>query len=138
MPNAKIQTVPTPADVQTFLDALEDEAQRHDSQELVALMSAISGKHPVMWGPAIIGFGSYHYVYESGREGDMPIIGFSPRKGKLSLYITTDAARYEHILTKLGKHKVAKSCIYITKLADVDSNALRDLIQAAYTDIPKV
>lgn len=137
MTNAKIQTVPTPADVQTFLDALEDETQRHDSEELVALMSTISGKPPVMWGPAIIGFGSYHYRYESGREGDMPQIGFSPRKGKLSLYITNDPDRYTPILGRLGKHNVAKACIYINKLADVDPAVLKELIEATYNDTPK-
>lgn len=137
MTNAKIQTIPTPADVQAFIGKLEDDTQRRDSEELVAIMSNVSGQPPVMWGSAIIGFGSYHYVYESGREGDMPQIGFSPRKGKLSLYITDDADKYLSIREKLGKHKVAKACIYINKLADVDINVLKDLIHAAFSHVPK-
>ena len=134
MSNAKIQTVPTTADVLEFLAQLESNQQRHDSEMLIKLMHKISDEPPVMWGPAIIGFGSYRYKYESGREGDMPIIAFSPRKGKLTLYITDDATRYPDIRERLGKHKISKVCLYITKLADVDLKVLEELIQTAYAD----
>lgn len=134
MSNAKIQTIPTGADVQEFLARLDDEQQRHDSETLIEIMYETSTELPVMWGPAIIGFGSYHYVYDSGREGDMPLIAFSPRKGKLSLYITDDAEKYKDIRERLGKHKTAKACLYINKLADVDLDVLKELIAAAYKD----
>ncbi len=134
MSNAKIQTVPTTADVLEFLTRLEDDRQRHDSQTLINLMHKISGEPPVMWGPAIIGFGSYHYKYDTGREGDMPIIAFSPRRGKLTLYSINNTTKYLDIREHLGKHKTAKACLYITRLADVDLKVLEELIEAAYKD----
>ena len=135
MTNAKIQTVPTTADVGEFLAQIEDEQQRQDSEKLVELMSKVSGEPPVLWGPAIIGFGSYHYKYESGREGDMPLIAFSPRKGKLTLYVFSyNADDYVDILSRLGKHKTSKACLYINKLADVDMSVLKELIEVAYKD----
>ncbi len=134
MSKAKIQTVPTTADVLEFLARLEDDQQRRDSEMLIKLMHEISGKPPVMWGPAIIGFDSYHYKYESGREGDMPIIAFSPRKGKLTLYIINETTKYSGIFERLGKHKTSKACLYINKLADVDVRVLEELIGAAYRD----
>ena len=137
MSNAKIQTVPTTADVLEFLARVEDDQQRRDSEVLIEMISRISGEPPVLWGPTIIGFGSYHYKYESGREGDMPLIAFSPRKGKLTLYVMNDATKYADILARLGKHKLSKACLYITKLADVDMKVLEELITAAYNDIPK-
>lgn len=136
MSNAKIQTVPTTADVLEFLARVEDDQQRRDSEALIEMMGKISGQPPVLWGPAIIGFGSYHYKYESGREGDMPLIAFSPRKGKLTLYIINDATNYSDFLGRLGKHKTSKACLYITKLADVDMQVLEALIEAAYKDSP--
>lgn len=129
-----LKTVPTTSDVATFIAALDNPQQQKDSQLLVDIMSKISHQPPVMWGPSIIGFGSYHYTYESGHEGDMPEIGFSPRKGKLALYITYDAEKYSEIRNHLGKHEVSKACLYINKLADVDLDVLKELIQAAYTD----
>lgn len=136
MSNAKIQTVPTAADVLEFLARVEDDQQRRDSEALIEMMGKISGQPPVLWGPAIIGFGSYHYKYESGREGDMPQIAFSPRKGKLTLYIINNAANYSDFLDRLGKHKTSKACLYITRLADVDAQVLEALIGAAYKDSP--
>lgn len=136
MSNAKIQTVPTGSDVLEFLSNLEDEQQCRDSKLLVKLMHTVSGKYPAMWGPAIIGFDSYHYKYKSGREGDMPRIAFAPRKGKLVLYIIDDATKYSDILKRLGKHKTSKACIYINKLTDVDMKVLEELIETAYKDIP--
>lgn len=138
MANAKIQTVPTSADVLEFLARVEDEQQRKDSETLLEMMSKASGEPPVMWGPAIIGFGSYHYVYATGREGDMPRIAFSPRKGKLTLYVINEAASYNRYLEKLGKHKTSKACLYINKLADVDVKVLAELLEAAYKDSVKL
>lgn len=136
MSKAKIQTIPTTVDVAEFLAQLEDEQQLDDSKTLIRLMHHVSGKAAVMWGPAIIGFDSYHYKYESGREGDMPRIAFAPRKGKLVLYIIDDATKYSDILERLGKHKTSKACIYINKLTDVDMKVLEELIETAYKDIP--
>src|SRR5690606_38234899 len=113
MASRQNQTRPTDASVQEFLDQLTDEQQRQDSQYLVELMSSISGQPATMWGPSIIGFGQYHYTYQSGREGDSPIIGFSPRRGTLSLYVVEDSASYQAELTKLGPHKISKACLYI-------------------------
>lgn len=134
MANAKIKTVPTSADVREFLARIEDDEQRLDSEKLVELMHKISGKPPVLWGPSIVGFDSYHYAYDSGREGDMPRIAFSPRKGKLTLYVLDEVAKYSATLEKLGKHKTSKACLYITKLSDVDMNILKELITTAYKD----
>ena len=136
MSNAKIQTVPTTTDVRAFLAQVEDEQQRRDSERLIEIMQSVSGKSPVMWGPAIIGFGSYHYTYESGREGDMPRIAFSPRKGKLTLYVINNATKYSDFLERLGKYKTSEACLYITRLDDVDVDILKQLIEAAYADEP--
>ena len=134
MSHAHNKTVPTTADVLDFVAQLQDDQQRQDSEVLMSLMSKISGKPPVMWGSAIIGFGRYHYTYATGREGDMPIIAFSPRKGKLVLYVMNQAANYSEILGRLGRHETSKACLYITKLADVDLAVLEELIGAAYAD----
>lgn len=137
MSNTKIQTVPTDADVLDFLARLDDDQQRQDSEKLIDIMHETSGEPPIMWGPAIIGFGTYHYRYDSGREGDMPLIAFSPRKGKLAFYITDNAEKYKDIRERLGKHRTAKACLYITKLADVDLDVLRELIATTYKDAVK-
>ncbi len=137
MTNANNKTQPTNTDVIDFLASVEDQKQRADSEHLIDLMHKISGKPPVMWGPSIIGFGLYHYTYDSGREGDMPEIGFSPRKGKIALYITDDSTKYPEITTRLGKFKTSKACLYINKLEDVDVDVLEELIKAAYGDATK-
>ncbi len=116
------------ASVEAFLDAIPHEGKRADSYAVLRLMQAESGETPKMWGSSIIGFGRVHYKYESGREGDMPMIGFSPRAKNLSLYILTGFDD-EALLGRLGKHKLGKSCLYINKLADVDMDVLRDLIR---------
>lgn len=128
------KTKPTHVTVESFLASVESDQQRRDSETLVKMMQTISGQPAVMWGPSIIGFGSYHYKYESGREGDMPLIAFSPRKGKLVLYVLDDATKYADILARLGKHKTSKACLYINKLADVDMAVLEELIGEAYKD----
>jgi hypothetical protein len=121
------QTKPTKLSVAAFIDALTDQTRRADAKALVKLMQSAAGEKPKMWGPSIIGFGSHHYRYDSGREGDMPLIGFSPRKAATVLYIMTGFGDSEALLAKLGKHSTGKSCLYIKKLADVDQKVLEAL-----------
>ena len=119
------KTQPNKVSVAVFIDALTDQTKRWDAKELVKLMQSATGEKPAMWGPSIIGFGSYHYTYDSGREGDMPLIGFSPRKAAIVLYGVSDAGA---LLAKLGKHTAGKGCLYIKKLADVDQKVLKALV----------
>src|SRR3981081_1371088 len=122
------QTKPTKVKVATFIDALTDRTKRAEAKTLVKLMQSASGEKPKMWGPSIIGFGSYHYTYDSGREGDMPLIGFSPRQAATVLYNVTASGDSKALLAKLGKHTTGKGCLYIKKLADVDQKVLETLI----------
>jgi hypothetical protein len=122
---AENKTKPTKLSVAAFIDTLTDPARREDAKALVKLMQSAAGEAPKMWGPSIIGFGSYHYKYDSGREGDMPLIGFSPRKATNVLYGLTGASDSKALLTKLGKHTTGKGCLYIKKLADVDQKVLQ-------------
>ncbi len=128
---AGIKTKLTTMSVAAFLDTCADEARRTDAKALAKLMQKITGNQPAMWGPSIVGFDSYHYAYESGREGDMPIVGFSPRKAANVLYGTTSFDGAEALLAKLGKHTTGKGCLYIKKLADVDMQVLEALIERA-------
>src|SRR6266550_7216101 len=123
------KTKPTKASVAAFIDALTDQSRRADAKVLVKLMQSATGEKPKMWGPSIIGFGSYHYTYESGREGDMPLAGFSPRKQNLTLYNMGGFERYDDLLKKLGKHTTGKGCLYIKRLDDVDLPTLKSLIE---------
>jgi len=127
---AELKTRPTEADVSEFINTFADtEQKRKDSFELLRLMEYITGYKPKMWGPSIIGFGSYHYKSERSRqEGDWPLVGFSPRKAAISLYVYTGASEHEHLLAKLGKFKMGKACIYIKRLSDIDQEALSNLI----------
>ena len=118
------KTKPTKLSVAAFIAALTDPTRRADAKALVKLMQSAAGEKPTMWGPSIIGFGSYHYKYESGREGDMPLIGFSPRKAANVLYGMTGSSDSKALLAKLGKHTTGKGCLYIKKLADVDQQVL--------------
>jgi hypothetical protein len=121
---------PTPADVDAFLKAVPDEKRRADAHALLELMSSVTGEPPVMWGPSIVGFGSYHYRYESGRTGDSPLAGFSPRKANLVVYLVGGyEQRYPKLLEQLGPHKTGKSCLYLKRLGDVDLDVLRQLIE---------
>jgi hypothetical protein len=122
------KTKPTEIDVASYIDALADESRRADAKALVKLMQSATGEAPKMWGPSIIGFGSCHYTYESGREGDMPLTGFSPRKAANVLYGMTELKDTEGMLAKLGKHTTGKGCLYIKKLADVDQKVLQTLV----------
>ncbi|MGD2072424.1 MAG: DUF1801 domain-containing protein [Candidatus Thorarchaeota archaeon] len=123
------ETKPTDVDVEDFLNTVEHPQRKADGFELLRIMKEITKEEPVMWGPSIIGFGTYHYKYESGREGDMLVTGFSPRKRALSLYIMSGFDEYDELLAKLGKHRVGKSCLYINKLTDVDISVLKELIR---------
>ncbi len=126
-----IKTQANDASIEKFLSTLDD-SQRRDSQALIEIMQNVSGQPPVMWGSSIIGFGSYHYKSKSGQEGDWMKIGFSPRKGKLSLYITGDASQFQTELNEIGKHKIGKGCIYLTSLEGADMDKLKALIKQAY------
>jgi hypothetical protein len=129
------KTKPTKLSVAAFIDALTDQTKRADAKTLVKLMQSASGEKPKMWGPSIIGFGSYHYTYDSGREGDMPLIGFSPRKAATVLYNATTSSDSKAVITKLGKHTTGKGCLYIKKLADVDQKVLEALLVKSVTAI---
>jgi Domain of unknown function (DU1801) len=122
------KTKPTKLSVGAFIDAITDSTKRADAKALVKLMQDAAGEKPKMWGPSIIGFGSYHYTYDSGREGDMPLIGFSPRKAATVLYNLIGASDSEALLPKLGKHTTGKGCLYIRKLADVDQQVLEAMV----------
>ena len=122
------KTKPTKSSVAAFIDAITDPTRRTDAKALVKLMQSAAGEKPKMWGPSIIGFGSYHYRYDSGREGDMPLISFSPRKAETVLYGMTGFSDSEALLAKLGKHTTGKGCLYIKKLADVDQQVLEALV----------
>src|SRR5450631_4823290 len=122
------KTTPTKLSVTAFIDALTDQTKRADAKALVKLMQNATGEKPRMWGPSIIGFGSYHYKYESGREGDAPVIALSPRKAATVLYGVTGFGEASALLAKLGKHSSGKGCLYIKKLADVDQHILETLI----------
>jgi len=122
------KTQPTTIEPASFIAAVEDETKRADGFRLLELMGSITGAEPVMWGPSIIGFGNYHYKYESGREGDFFLTGFSPRKTALTLYIMAGFSRYEDLMARLGKYKTGKSCLYIKRLSDVDEDVLSELI----------
>ena len=123
------KTRPTDVKVEDFLNAVEHPTRKQDGFELLKIMKKITKEKPVMWGPSIVGFGSYHYKYATGREGDMPRTGFSPRKGNLTIYIMPGFEEYGDLLEKLGKHKLGKSCLYINKLADVDIDVLKQIIE---------
>lgn len=126
---AKNKTQETDANVADFIETFANtEQKKKDSFELIKLMQDVTGFEPRMWGPSIIGFGSYHYKYASGHEGDSPLVGFSPRKSAISLYVFTGKEEHEHLLEELGKFRKGKSCIYINKLSDIDQNELRKIM----------
>ncbi|MGO4710491.1 DUF1801 domain-containing protein [Chryseobacterium sp. 2TAF14] len=125
---AKTKTTYTEISITDFLDSyVDNEQKKADSLQLIELMKEWSDSEPKMWGPSIIGFGNYHYKYESGHEGDAPVIGFSPRKAAFSLYIYSDTEKSKLLLPDLGKFKMSKACIYVKKLSDIDVSVLREL-----------
>jgi hypothetical protein len=129
MPENK--TKATTLSVTAYINTLTDPTQRSDAKELVQLMQLASGEKPRLWGSSIVGFGTHHYRYDSGREGDMPLISFSPRKAALVLYSLLGNEEAQALLDKLGKHTTGKGCLYIKKLADVDRKVLETLIRKA-------
>jgi hypothetical protein len=125
---AKNKTTETSVNVHEFISSIKDETKRKDSLMLIELIKNQSGHEPKMWGPSIVGFGKYHYKYDSGREGDGPLIGFSPRASALTLYLSGQFENRDELLGKLGKHKTDKGCIYIKKLSDISITTLGEMI----------
>ncbi len=134
---AKIKTTRNTKSVTAFLNDVQDETQRKDALTILQMMKRVTGEEPAMWGPGIVGFGSYHYVYESGREGDWPLTGFSPRKQSLTIYIMDGFPKYESFLRKLGKHSTGKSCLYVKRLVDIDMTVLEKLISESILHVKK-
>lgn len=131
MSQSKNKTQETKASVDDFLNLLESQQQRADCFQLKSWMEKISGESAKMWGKAIVGFGTYHFKYESGHEGDFMKVGFSPRAQNLSIYIIPGFSNYSELLEKLGKYKTGKSCLYVKKLEDIDQSILQELITAS-------
>ncbi len=125
---SELKTKRNDGDVRGYLESVANKRRREDALVMLELMREITGEPPEMWGSSIVGFGSYHYRYASGREGDWPIVGFAPRKQSLTLYIMPGFDRYEDLMAKLGKYKTGKSCLYINKLDDVNLETLKALI----------
>ena len=125
------KTKPNKMSVTTFINGIEDEQRRHDVKKVAAMMREATGSRARMWGANIVGYGQYHYKYDSGREGDFMITGFSPRKQALSLYVIPGFRHFEALMNKLGKYKTGKSCLYIKRLTDVDEKVLKRLIVAS-------
>jgi Domain of unknown function (DU1801) len=129
---AELKTKLNKSSVEKFLNGVKDEQKRLDSFKIMNMMKKITKEEPKMWGPSIVGFGSYHYKYESGNEGDMCIAGFSPRKNALTVYIMPGFDKFENLMKKLGKYKTGRSCLYIKRLEDVDLNILEKIISGSY------
>jgi len=134
---AELKTKQTDQSVTKFLNKVADKKRREDCFTILEMMKQITKMEPKMWGSSIIGFGTYHYKYESGHEGDMCLIGFSPRKQSLTLYIMPGFGNYVDLMKKLGKHKTGKACLYINKLEDVDVATLKKLIKEGFTYMAK-
>jgi hypothetical protein len=126
---AENKTKATDADVYEFINNVPDERKRQDSFALLELMREVTGEEPKMWGSSIVGFGSYHYKYASGHEGDASLTGFSSRKQNLTIYITSGFDQYADLMQKIGKHTTGKSCLYVKRLSDIDLEVLRELVQ---------
>lgn len=132
---ADLKTQPNDASVDQFIQSVDDEQRRNDCLILLPLIQRITQKEPKMWGDSIIGFGSYHYKYKSGREGDWFVTGFSPRKRETTIYIMPGFDKYSDLLETLGKHRLGKSCLYIKKLSDVDTSTLETLFTRSVADM---
>ena len=129
---AENKTVATTGDVAAFIDTIADTQRQSDARLLVDLMREVTGQPPVMWGSGIIGFGSRHYRYESGREGDTVAVGFSPRKAQTSVYLTGPLEDYADLFARLGPHQTAKGCLYLKRVDQADAGALRDIVDRSY------
>ena len=128
---AELKTKKNEASVTQFLESVENDERRSDSWKVLEIMKEITGDEPKMWGGSIVGFGQYHYRYDSGREGDWFVTGFSPRKQALTLYVMAGFDRYDELMERLGKYKTGKSCLYLKRLEDVDEGILRELIRSS-------
>lgn len=126
---AELKTKPTDRDVENFLSSIEDDQRKNDCYAVLNIMQEVTGQEAKMWGKSMVGFGSYHYKYDSGREGDWFLTGFSPRKQALTLYIMAGFSQYDTLMEKLGKYKTGKSCLYVKRLDDIDESVLRELIR---------
>lgn len=136
MSTTEPKTQKTNASVEDFINNIPDEKQRADCKVINEMMQKATGEKPAMWGPAIIGYGTYHYIYASGRQGDWPKVGFSPRKGKTTLYLSSQLqVNYPSQMAKLGKHSTSKACLYIKHLSDVDPAVLFELIENSYKEL---
>ena len=131
MSSSSPKTVPTVASVKDFIAEVEDAARRADCLTLVNLMEAATGEKACLWGSAIVGFGAYEYPLASGSTGQAPVVAFSPRKNDLTLYITPGFESYQSLLTRLGKHKIGKVCLYLKRLSDADPNVLKAIVEAS-------
>lgn len=134
----ELKTKPNHQNVEEFLKKVDNPRKRNDSFEILNLMREVTQEEPIMWGDSIVGFGSYHYKYASGREGDWFQIGFSPRKQSLTIYIVPELDGFEEILNRLGKFKTGKSCLYINKLEDIDTSTLKELMEKSINHLNKV
>ena len=134
---AELKTRKNDGDVEAFLDGIENEKRRADCRTVVELMADVTGEPPAMWGDSIIGFGSYHYKYPTGREGDWMAVGVSPRKQNLTVYVMTGFERHAALMAKLGRYTTGKSCLYIKKLEDVDTSVLRELVRDSFEQVLK-
>lgn len=132
---AEMKTRASDDSVDAFLGAIPDDRRRQDCLRVIDIMKDVTGEAPKIWGGSMVGFGTYHYRYDSGREGDFFVTGFAPRKGNLTLYIMAGFDRYPELLGRLGKYKNGKSCLYVKTLADVDEDVLRELVQASVDHI---
>ena len=130
-----MKTIKNQDSVSAFIDKVEDEQKREDCRTLMKIMRRITGSQAAMWGSSIVGFGSYHYRYASGREGDFFLTGFSPRKQNLTVYVMPGFSQYGSLMQKLGKHKLGKSCLYMKKLEDVDVQVLTSLIDESVQEM---
>ena len=130
---AENKTKQTSGSVEDFINTVPDEQKRKDSFEIIKIMADVTKEPAKMWGNAIVGFGGYHYKYDSGREGDMCAVGFSPRKGNIAIYISAGFEKREQLLQQLGKHKTGSACLYINRLADVDTTVLRTIVKESFT-----
>ena len=138
MAKYELKTKRNNSSVKDFIDSVENDIRRKDSKEVLKIMKEVTSEKPVMWGSSIIGFGTYHYKYKSGQEGDWPIVGFSPRKQNLTIYIMTGYDDLESLTKKLGPHKLGKSCLYIKNLDDVDISVLKKIIEKGYKEMKKI
>ena len=134
---AELKTTKNDKSVTAFLNGIADEKKRQDSFTILELMQQVTGLEPKMWGDSIVGFGTYHYKYASGHQGDSPLTGFSPRKQNLTLYIMSGFDQYEALLPDLGKYKTGKACLYINRITDIDLQVLKELVEQSFDHMCK-